>query len=380
MIAGSALAAAAVLLILLLQGAPTFRVEQGSKEYTAGFEMLILRDETVYTAKNCGKADFIAQEGSHVEKGEPVVKIYELGYNENTVSELLEHRKTILDYEINVSRAGVIDPKLGEIESRISSKALEIQTAVTNADSKSLLSLERQMRALLDEKREYLRSVVVPDDQLRKLLSKESELSATIDGWSMVVNSQTSGTVSFYFDGCEALMAKENIGSFTKKTLEELLAGKTINTSAEQKSIPLYRVVNEDHWFVVLLSEKQIPEMFMGNSFLMIFDDYLDKKYTGTLYDQQKLENNGGFVYTIRIQGDIGPMLGDRRVSAKLFSTIKGFRIPKYLLKPSGGVQYVQRESGELVPVLIVADDGDSVLVQSYRGQPSLKAGELLKK
>ena len=138
--------------------------------------------------------------------------------------------------------------------------------------------------------------------------------------------------------------------------------------------------MNEDHWFVVLLSERQIPEMFMGNSFLMIFDDYLDRKYTGMLFDQQKLENNDGFVYTIRIQGDIGPMLGDRRVSAKLFSTIKGFRIPKYMLKTSGGVQYVQRENGELVPVLIVADEGDSVLVQSYRGQPSLKAGELLKK
>ena len=233
MIVGSALTAAAVLLILIFQGAPTFRVEQGSKEFTAGFEMLILRDETVYTAKNYGKADFIATEGSHVEKGEPVVKIYELGYNENTVSELLEHRKTILDYEINVSRAGVIDPKLEEIESRISAKAVEIETAVTNADSKSLLALERQMRALLDEKREYLRSVVVPDDQLRKLLSKESELSATIDGWSKVVNSETGGTVSFYFDGCEALMTKENIGGFTKKTLQELLAGKTINTSAD---------------------------------------------------------------------------------------------------------------------------------------------------
>lgn len=381
MIAGSVAVIMAVLLLLLIQGPPTVSVEKASVVYTADFGMLIVRDEVVYQAKNYGKADFIAIEGAHVEKGEPVVKVYELGYNENTVSELLELRKTIIDYEINVSRSGVIDPQLEEIETRIGAKADEIEAVVSGGDSKSLLTLERQMRELLGEKVNYLASVVVPDNQLRKYISKESELSDTINGWTNLVNADTGGTVSFYFDGCEALMSKDNIGKFTKKTLEELLAGKTINSSGSgQKSTSLYRLVSEESWFVVLLSKKQVPEMFMGNTFSIIFDDYLDTRYSGTLVNQQKLENNDGYVYTIQIEGNIGPMLGDRRVSAKISSTITGFKIPKYMLLQRDGVKYVVTSAGEQVPVLVVSDEGDKVLVQTYKDQATLRAGELIKK
>jgi hypothetical protein len=370
-----------VALVLILQGKPTVAVEQGSVDYNVSFDMLILRDEVVYTAKNYGKTDFIATEGAHVEPGDPIVKVYELGYNEETISELLDLQKTILNYETTVSRAGVIDTSLDEINLKIDSKAKEIQLGVSNGTPEKLLGLEREMETLLNERMTYLSSVVVADDQLRKYLSKEQQLSETINGWSSIVNTKKSGTVSFYFDGCEALMSKENIGSFTKKTLEELLAGKTINTAGtEQAYTSLYRIVSEEKWYVVLLSEKEVPEMFTGNSFSIVFDDYLDTKYTGTLQNQQKLANNDGYVYTIQIDGNIGPMLGDRRVSAKLYSKIQGFRIPKSILKPQNDVDYVKTAAGEYVPVLIVANDGDYVLVQTYKDQPALDVGELLNK
>jgi hypothetical protein len=73
-------------------------------------------------------------------------------------------------------------------------------------------------------------------------------------------------------------------------------------------------------------------------------------------------------------------MLGDRRVSAKLFSKIESFRVPKACITRRDGVDYVQRASGEEVPVLVVSQDGSFAFVQTYQGQPALKTGELLKK
>jgi hypothetical protein len=380
-ITGAFIVSIAVLTVLLLSPLPTAVVVWASTDYTADFDMLIVRDEVVYQAMNYGKTEFIAQEGVHIEEGEPIVKVYELRYNNGTLFELLDLQKKIMDYEINELRAGVIDQSLNDIDTRIDLKAKEIQASISSGRRKDLLGLEGDIESLLNERTSYLNNSVQPDDQLRQYLNREQEIKDAINEWCSVVTAETAGTVSFYFDGCESIMAKENIGSFTKKALEEISAGKTVSISEKDQAYkPLYRVVSEDNWYVVLLSENRIPEMLQGNVFSMVFDDYLDKQYTGSVYNIQELENNEGYVYTIKINENIGPMLGDRRVSARLATTIQGWRIPRSCLKPEDGVNYVENESGEYVPVAVVGSEGDSVLVQTYKDQPVLKENEHLKK
>ena len=64
-------AVVAVTLILVLRGQPTAAVEWAKTEFSAKYDMLVLRDEVVYEAKNYGKTDFIAVEGQHVDVGGP---------------------------------------------------------------------------------------------------------------------------------------------------------------------------------------------------------------------------------------------------------------------------------------------------------------------
>lgn len=379
-IAAAFTASVTAVLVLLLSPPPTAAAEIASMDFNAEFDMLIVRDEVAYQAVNYGKTEFIAREGAHVEAGDPVVKVYELGYSDETLSELLDLRKTILDYETQVSRAGVIDPSLDEINSRIDTKARQIQNAVTQGSLKDLLGLELDMEGLLGERMTYLKSVVVPDDKLREYQAQEQQLTETINGWSSLIAAEKSGTVSFYFDGYESLMTTANMGSFTEKTLEDVMAGKTLSSGKDEAYVPLYRVVSEDAWYVVMLSDNRIPEMFMGNVFSMVFDDYLNTQYTGKVYNIQELENNNGYVYTIQIEGSIGPMLGDRRVSVRLYTKIESLRIPRPCLKNEDGVDYVQKMSGETVPVLVIGSEGEYVFIQTFKGQAALSAGELLKK
>jgi len=377
----SAVAVAAVALILVLRGQPTAAVEWASTDFSAKYDMLILRDEVVYEAKNYGKTDFIAVEGQHVDVGDPIVEVYEWGYNDETLSILLDLQKKILSYQTDVRQAGIIDEQLNDINSRIDAKAKEIQQTITDGKLVNTLPLERDMDSLLDERMSYLKSSVMPDEKLREYYSQETELLTQIAGWRTSINAKENGTVSFYFDGCEALMAKDNIGHFTKKALQEVEAGKTIKTDEEdQATAPLYRVVNENAFYVVMLSDKKIPEMYEGDNFSLVFDDYLDKQYTGVVFNVSKLENNDGYVYTILIKDNIGPLLGDRRVSAKVYNVQEGFRVPASCVKTSDGVDYVETANGKIVPVMVVADDGDYKFVKTYDGQPSLTVGELVKK
>ncbi len=377
----AAAAAAAVTLFLVLRGQPTAAVEWASTEFSAKYDMLVLRNEAVYEAKNYGKTDFIAVEGQHVDEGDPIIEVYEWGYNDETLSILLDLQKEILDYQTNVLQAGIIDDQLNDINNRIDTKAKEIEQAVSGGELDKTLPLEREMAVLLDERMAYQKSSVMPDNKLREYYSDETELLTQIAGWRTSLNAKESGIVSFYFDGCEALMSKDNIGHFTKKALEEVEAGKTVKTDEEdQATAPLYRVVDENEWYVVMLSEKKIPEMYVGNAFSLVFDDYLENQYTGVVFNATELENNDGYVYTILIQDNIGPLLGDRRVSAKLYNIQEGLRIQAVCLKSAEETDYVETADGQIVPVVVVADDGDFVFVKTYEGQPGLEVGQLLKK
>ena len=145
----------------------------------------------------------------------------------------LELQKTILDYETGVSRVGIIDPELDDINSRINAKVSEIQAAVSEGRPEDILGLGRDLKTLLEERMTYLRGVVVSDETLRTYYTQEQTLLEQIAASRIDLVANESGTVSFYFDGCESLMTKQNIGSFTKAVLEDVSSGKTVETAGE---------------------------------------------------------------------------------------------------------------------------------------------------
>jgi hypothetical protein len=373
-------AAVVVTTVLIIQSRQLVSVEWASTEFTAKYDALVVRDEVVYQAKNYGKTSFIAEEGEYVQIGDPIVEVYEWGYNESTYSGLLDLQKTILEYEANVIREGIIDEQLNDINARIDEKALEISLSVRSRACTDLLPLERNMRTLLEERSTYLRNVM-PDNQLTDYLKQEQALLELIAGWRQSITANEAGRVSFYFDGNEALMNKENLGKFTKSMLEEVTAGKTIEVSSDDQGItPLYRVVNENEWYIVMHSDEEIPELYVGNVFSLIFEDYLDSQQTGIVYEKTILENNDGFVYTILIRDPIGPLLGGRRVTAKLYNVQEGMRVPAYCVKTTDEVKYVVTADGQKVPVYIIAQDGDYVFINTYADQASLEIGQQLRK
>lgn len=379
-ILGAVLALTAIVLVLVLRPQPTAAIEIAKTDYQATFDMLIVRDEVVYEAKNYGKTNFVAVEGQRVRPGDLIVEVYEWGYNDQTLSDLLDVQAKILAYESDVIKADIIDEQLIDINTRIEGKASQIQVAVSEERSKDMLGLEREMQELLDERSRYLRNVM-PDVALRALLKQEKVLIDTIEEWRSEVIASESGLVSFYFDGCESLMAKDNIGSFTKKSLQEVYMGKTVETPFDdQASSPLYRVVDENEWYVVMYAEEHIPEMFVGNGYALRFEDYFDTQYAGVVVDVSKLEKNDGFVYTIRLEDDIGPLLGKRRVSVEVYNELEGMRVPASCVKPADETDYVETVDGEIVPVMVIADDGEHLFIQTYTDGPQLEIGQILKK
>ncbi len=408
-ILGAVLAVAVMVTVLMIRANATYPVEKGKAEFSATYDMLIIRSELVYEAKNYGRTEFIAEEGQRVAAGDEIAEVYSWEYNDATLSQLLDLQSTILDYEINVSRAGVIDEKLSDINNRIGGKVADIERCISDSRPQDALGLQRELENLMGERTEYMKSVAMPDDTLRGYYADEEALLETISAWRTVLSASRDGVVSFYFDGCEALMTPDNIGKFTEEALLEVVAGKTIETEGSDAAYaPLYRIVDTADWYVVMYSKDAIPEMHEGNAFSLIFDNYLNNEYTGVVYNATTLEKNGGFVYTIRIRDDIGPLIGERRVNAKLYGEQEGLFVPKSCVKtvrreveksveagesaseivtvsasPSAEetvtekVTYVETAEGLYVPVLVIADDKDRYMVQPLEG--SLLEGQRIR-
>ena len=106
----------------------------------------------------------------------------------------------------------------------------------------------------------------------------------------------------------------------------------------------------------------------------------MDEQQTGVVFDKTILENNDGFVYTILIRGEIGALLGERRVSAKLYNVQEGMRVARSCIRSTDEILYVETVDGQIVPVYLIADDGEYVFIQTYSDQASLQIGQLLKK
>lgn len=406
-IVGAILAVAVMVVVLMMRANQTFPVERGRAEFSASYDMLIIRSELVYEAKNYGKTEFIAKEGQRVAAGDEIAQVYSWEYNDDTNSQLLDLQSKILDYSTNTIRKDVIDEKLGDINNRINGKVADIKSSIAQRRPQDALALQWELQALMQERTEYMKSVAMPDDTLRQYYSEEEALLKTIGAWCTDLSASRDGVVSFYFDGCEALMTPANIGGFTKEALLEVEAGKTIETQdSDTAYAPLFRIVDTTDWYVVMYSKDFIPEMHEGNAFSLIFANYLDNEYTGVVFNATTLENNGGYVYTIRIRDDIGPLIGERRVTAKLYGEQEGMLVPKNCVKtvrrkvekseapaqsaevltPSASasaaeevvevVTYVEMAGGQQVPVKIIADDGDYYMVQAIEGQGNLTEGQ----
>ena len=95
------------------------------------------------------------------------------------------------------------------------------------------------------------------------------------------------------------------------------------------------------------------------------------------VYNATTLANNGGFVYTIRIQDDIGSLLGERRVTARLVGVQEGLKVKKSCVQESKTTTedgkavthtYVETVDGQYIQVQIIADGGDYYLVEATQG------------
>ncbi|MBQ4620515.1 MAG: hypothetical protein IJB25_11660 [Clostridia bacterium] len=326
-------------------------------------DAVIVRDEEIISSKQVSRLEYIAQEGTLVASGDPVMYVYSLEYSEKLIRELNNVRKNIQTYH-NILLGNEIDSTLEVYDLTVKQKALDLKNLIRRKTSGNFLSLVSQLEAAMDERRAYMSATMRSDTKLIKYYDEEKQKVSAIDAWRNTMLAREEGVVSFYLDGYENDLTLEKMPEFTIEKMRKVLMGEKLSETGLRDEVNVARIVNQNNWSLIVLADdgKWNPVNGQTYSFQMMgFEDLL---YTGTVKSVQKMGDS--VMAQLDITDPIGPLMYQRSGKAAIGANLSGLRVPtKAIIKQNGqtGVLLYDVPGGTFIPVEVLSEDKNETLI-----------------
>ena len=326
-------------------------------------DAVIVRDEEIISSKQVSRLEYIAQEGTLVASGDPVMYVYSLEYSEKLIRELSNVRKNIQTYH-NILLGNEIDSTLEVYDLTVKQKALDLKNLIRRNTSGNFLSLVSQLEDAMDERRAYMSATMRSDTKLIKYYDEEKQKVSAIDAWRNTMLAREEGVVSFYLDGYENDLTLEKMPEFTIEKMRKVLMGEKLSETGLRDEVNVARIVNQSNWSLIVLADdgKWNPVNGQAYSFQMVgFEDLL---YTGTVKSVQKMGDS--VMAQLDITDPIGPLMYQRSGKAAIGANLTGLQVPaKAIIKQNGqtGVLLYDVPGGTFIPVEVLSEDKNETLI-----------------
>ena len=345
-------------------GSKSAVIMAAQSEFTQNMNCVIIRDEAVSTSESTAHIEYAATEGTLVNAGETVAYVYSAGYSESLLQKLEETRAKIQDYHKTEILNNIKDDTLARYDTIVDMMAAQFKSLVNHDSSGSLLTAARQLETAMVNRQEYLRQNKREDVKLSKLYDEETTRLNNIQSWRKVENASQSGVISFYTDGYESVLSAENIASLSAADINTVLAGERLTTPSA-KETAVYRIVNQDCWYVALVTDAKTWNPVVGQPYTLQMEGFEDLSFTAFVTSVQK--ESGSILAVFQINDPIGPLIYQRTGRAKLTATISGLSVSsKALSEENGqiGVWLIDVGGETFIPVEVLSSDGSNALIQ----------------
>ncbi len=345
-------------------------------------EALVVRNETVYTQDGVSRIDFKVEEGDTVERTNTVCVVYSSGFSDRELNSLNNYRRQIKAYHKSLLSAGTSrDAQMERLENNILSLALDTQKMIQHRDS-DLIAQENVISSALRNRQQYMRQKYPDDQKLASLYDDENRQMQSVSAWTRQYAAPSNGIVSFYTDGYENVLNLNNYTSYTPPQVRQMLRGeKPTDTSVGRNTVPIYRLVRQDSWVMLMLAENQDWQPVEGNSYKMLIEGFENTTVNVTV---ESVSRSGGeLLVRFVITGDmnLNSVLYMRTCSILVGDSVDSLTVPaKALYSRQGRIGVVMAtEGGEYwTQVEVLSVDGDEAhIVPSnpavlYEGVPVL--------
>ena len=328
-------------------------------------DCVLIRDESVFASDSTARVEYIAAEDSLVAQGDNVANLYTTGYSEGLLNNLEETRKKIQDYHKQLL-ANIVDADLNRLDSVVNYMALELKNLITRQTTGNLKTVSSQLETAMVNRQDYLRQNKRGDNKLTKLYDEENARLSSIQSWRKVATASQDGVVSFYIDGYENDLTPAALKTLSIADVRAVLAGNALDNTKQTRANGIYRIVDQDHWYVAVLASGNTwtPVVGQDNYFMQLqgFDDLI---YTASVYSVQKEGDTTLAVF--EINDPIGPLIYCRRGKAQFNIELTGLSVRvEALYNQNGqmGVWVYDVPGGTFVPVEVLSTDGSVAMIQ----------------
>jgi len=328
-------------------------------------DCVIIRDESVTLAESTARVEYISPENSLVTADTTVANLYATGYSESLLNSLETTRKKIQDYHKQLL-ANIVDSQLQELDQRVNRKAIEFKNLITRQTIGNLKTVASQLETEMVRRQEYLRQNKRGDSKLTKLYDEENTRLSSIQSWRTVSNADRDGVVSFYIDGYETDLTPDSLNALSIAQVRQVLAGERLENTRQTLNNGIYRIVNQNRWYVAVLyrGNTWTPMVGQDNYFIQM-EGFDDLTYTASVYSVQK--ENDSTLAIFEVRDPIGPLIYRRTGKAQFSITLTGLSVRvEALYNENGqmGVWVYDVPGGTFVPVEVLSTDGTIAMIQ----------------
>ncbi|MBQ3478999.1 MAG: hypothetical protein IJH25_12610 [Clostridia bacterium] len=328
-------------------------------------DCVIIRDESVTLAESTARVEYISPENSLVTADTTVANLYATGYSESLLNSLETTRKKIQDYHKQLL-ANIVDSQLQELDQRVNRKAIEFKNLITRQTIGNLKTVASQLETEMVRRQEYLRQNKRGDSKLTKLYDEENTRLSSIQSWRTVSNADRDGVVSFYIDGYETDLTPDSLNALSIAQVRQVLAGERLENTRQTLNNGIYRIVNQNRWYVAVLyrGNTWTPMVGQDNYFIQM-EGFDDLTYTASVYSVQK--ENDSTLAIFEVRDPIGPLIYRRTGKAQFSITLTGLSVRvEALYNENGqmGVWVYDVPGGTFVPVEVLSTDGSIAMIQ----------------
>ena len=328
-------------------------------------DCVIIRDEQVFTSDSTARVEYIAAEDSLVEEGDNVANLYTTGYSEGLLDNLEATRKKIQDYHKELL-ANIVDTELSKLDNVVNYMALEFKNLITQQTTGNLKTVTSQLETAMVNRQDYLRQNKRGDNKLTKLYDEENARLSSIQSWRKVSTAEKGGVVSFYIDGYENDLTPAGLNTLTIADVRAVLAGNNLDTTRATRAGGIYRIVDQDKWYVAVLANGTSWTPVVGqDSYFMQLEGFDDLIYRASVYSVQK--EGDTMLAVFEIEDPIGPLIYRRGGKAQFSIELTGLSVRvEALYNQSGqmGVWLYDVPGGTFVPVEVLSTDGTIAMIQ----------------
>ncbi len=367
---------------IVSSNATTARVQESTMGNIYTGTLVIARNETLRESESNTTIDFIAAEGSHLRRNDPICRVYSSGYNQTEINRLNSYREQIQNFHENQVFSKYVDAELDSENKEIAELAVQVRTLVRGRGVGSLTNLEKSISSLLSARRSYLKQQYPDDQNLSEMYKVENDQMKKIESWTTTYTAAEDCMVSFYTDGYEKFINANTFGTLTPQDIHQVIRGVLPEQSAVSRgNKPIYRTVLEDEWFALFLCQDRDWNPVVGEQYQVQLEGFEGYTVSGRVDSFTRI--GADLLLRMRVTQSVAPVLNIRTCKAAVGDFLAGFYVPikaLYGMENMIGVVVVEEGVQTFVEVTVVSyPDSETAFVRpKLQGSP-LKEGKTVR-